>query len=79
MLYIYAYLTEEGATFVKALIPEANVNENNFVDLELEDAHAYLDLGFGELHIYSTKNTDYKTMYIIPAKYFKTIYNLKNS
>ena len=79
MLYIYCWLTEEGATFVKENIPEAKVSENDFVDLELENAHAYLDLGLGELHIYSTKNTDYKTMYVIPAKYVKTIYNLKNS
>lgn len=79
MLYIYCGLTEEGATFVKALIPEASVSENDFMDLELENAHAYLDLALGELHIYSTKNTDYKTMYVIPARYFKTIYNLKNS
>ena len=78
MLYIYAHLTEEGATFVKALIPEAEVNKNDFMTLELTEAHAYLDLGVSELHIYSTKNTDYKTMYIIPAKYFNTIYNLKN-
>lgn len=79
MLYIYCWLTEEGATFVKALIPEAKISENDFMDLELENAHAYLDLGLGVLHIYSTKNTDYKLMYVIPAKYFKTIYNLKNS
>ena len=79
MLYIYAHLTEEGATFVKALIPEAEVNKNDFMTLKLENAHAYLDLGIGELHIYSTKNTDYKTMYIIPARHFKTIYTLKNS
>ena len=40
MLYIYAHLTEEGATFVKALIPEAEVNKNDFMTLELTEAHA---------------------------------------
>lgn len=79
MLYIYCWLSEEGASFVKENIPEAEVSKDDFMTLDLEDAHAYLDLGLGELHIYSTKNTDYKTMYIIPAKYFKTIYILKNS
>ena len=79
MLYIYCWLTEEGAAFVKENIPEVEVSKNDFMTLELADAHAYLDLGIGELHIYSTKNTDYKTMYIIPAKYFNTIYNLENN
>ena len=79
MLSIYCFLTEEGVTFVKENIPEAEVSKYDFMTLDLENAHAYLDLALGELHIYSTKNTDFKTMYIIPAKYFNTIYSLKNS
>lgn len=79
MLYIYCWLTEEGATFVKENIPEAEVSKDDFMTLDLENAHAYLDLKFDGLHIYSTKTEDFKTMYVIPAKYFKTIYNLKNS
>lgn len=79
MLYIYCWLTEEGATFVKENIPEAEVSNADFMTLELPDAHAYLDLQLDGFHIYSTKNTDYKSMYVIPVKYFRTIYNLKNS
>ena len=79
MLYIYCWLTEEGATFVKENIPEAEVSNADFMTLELNDAHAYLDLQLDGFHIYNTKNTDYKSMYVIPVKYFRTIYNLKNS
>ena len=79
MLYIYCWLTEEGATFVKENIPEVEVSKNDFMTLELADAHAYLDLQFSVLRVYSTKTEDCETIYEIPTKYFKTIYTLKNS
>ena len=73
MTKIYIYVSDEGAEYIKENIKEAEINENNFVEIKNENLSCYFDTRIG-LTIYETSNMT--TVYSIPAKMIKTIFTL---
>ena len=73
MANVYIFVTDEAASKIKEMIPEAEVNENCFVEIKNENYGVWFDTRT-VLCIFDSATL--KTVYEIPAKWIKTIFSL---